>query len=134
MSLNRSDIDQPDEDLPGKMPGPAQTWLATGGLIGAVLASSCCVIPFALISLGISGAWIGTLSALEPLKPLFATVTIALIAAGFWHVYFRKPEECKDGSYCARPGSSRLTKSALWLATAIVLIALTIDFWAPLFY
>jgi len=116
------------------MSGSKQNWLATGGLIGALLASSCCVLPFALISLGISGAWIGTLSALEPLKPVFAMVAIALIAAGFWHAYFRKPNACEDGSYCARPDSSRLTKSALWLAIVFVLIALTIDFWAPLFY
>ena len=108
--------------------------LATGSLLGAILASSCCIVPFALISLGVSGAWIGQLSALEPFKPYFIGVTMFLLALGFWHVYFKKPKPCEDGSYCARPESSRLTQLALWIATALVILATTIDFWAPFFY
>ncbi|KCZ93510.1 mercuric transporter MerT family protein [Hyphomonas johnsonii] len=108
--------------------------LATGGVLGAILASSCCIVPFALISLGVSGAWIGQLSALEPFKPYFISVTVLLLALGFWHVYFKKPKPCDDGSYCARPESGRLTQLALWTAAALVILATTIDFWAPLFY
>ncbi|KCZ56868.1 mercuric transporter MerT family protein [Hyphomonas chukchiensis] len=108
--------------------------LATGSVLGAILASSCCIVPFALISLGVSGAWIGQLSALEPFKPYFIGVTMFLLALGFWHVYFKKPKPCEDGSYCARPESSRLTQFALWIATALVILATTIDFWAPFFY
>lgn len=108
--------------------------LATGSVLGAILASSCCIVPFALISLGVSGAWIGQLSALEPFKPYFIGVTALLLALGFWHVYFKKPQPCEDGSYCARPESSRLTQLALWIATALVILATTIDFWAPFFY
>lgn len=108
--------------------------LATGSVLGAILASSCCIVPFALISLGVSGAWIGQLSALEPFKPYFIGVTMFLLALGFWHVYFKKPKPCEDGSYCARPESSRLTQLALWIATALVILATSIDFWAPLFY
>tara|TARA_R110000851_G_scaffold76510_1_gene168394 strand:- start:3612 stop:3989 length:378 start_codon:yes stop_codon:yes gene_type:complete len=108
--------------------------LATGSVLGAILASSCCIVPFALISLGVSGAWIGQLSALEPFKPYFIGVTMFLLALGFWHVYFKKPKPCEDGSYCARPESSRLTQLALWIATALVILATSIDFWAPFFY
>jgi hypothetical protein len=36
------------------------------GLAGAFLASACCILPLALVTLGISGAWIGNLTALEP--------------------------------------------------------------------
>ena len=108
--------------------------LATGSVLGAILASSCCIVPFALISLGVSGAWIGQLSALEPFKPYFIGVTMFLLALGFWHIYFKKPKPCEDGSYCARPESSRLTQFALWIATALVILATTIDFWAPFFY
>lgn len=108
--------------------------LATGSVLGAILASSCCIVPFALISLGVSGAWIGQLSALEPFKPYFIGVTMFLLALGFWHVYFKKPKPCEDGSYCARPESSRLTQFALWIATALVILATSIDFWAPFFY
>lgn len=109
-------------------------FLATGSVIGAVLASSCCIVPFVLISLGVSGAWIGQLSALEPFKPYFIGATALPLALGFWHVYFRKPKPCEDDSYCARPESGRLTQLALWVATVLVILATTIDVWAPLFY
>ncbi len=109
-------------------------WFATGGALGALLASTCCIVPLALISLGVSGAWIGSLTALEPLKPVFIGVAAVFLAAGFWHVYFKKPVRCEDGTYCVRPRSSRITKAALWIAAVLVLLALTIDVWAPLFY
>lgn len=109
-------------------------WLAAGGIVGAVLASSCCIGPLVLLTLGISGAWIGNLTALEPFKPYFAAVAIVFITLGFRHVYFRAKPECAEGSYCARPQSSIITKSALWIATVLIVLALTIDWWAPFFY
>lgn len=109
-------------------------WFAAGGTLGAILASTCCIVPLALISLGVSGAWIGSLTALEPYKPIFIGVAAVFLAAGFRHVYFRKPRPCEEGTLCARPQSSRITKAALWVATVLVLLALTIEFWARLFY
>lgn len=120
--------------------GPAATedrkksWFAAGGLLGAILASSCCIMPLALVTLGISGAWIGNLTALEPYRPLFAGVALLFIGLGFRQVYFRTRTGCVQGAGCARPGSAIITKSALWLATALVILALTINWWAPLFY
>ncbi len=76
----------------------------------------------------------GNLTALEPYKPYVAAVTLSLIGLGFWHVYFRQKPACVEGSYCARPESSVITKTALWLATVLVVLALTINWWAPFFY
>lgn len=109
-------------------------WIAAGALLGAALASACCVVPLLFVTLGISGAWIANLTALEPYKPYVTAVTLALLGIGFWHVYFRPMPPCKDGSYCARPHSTRATRSVLWLGLAIVILALTIDWWAPWFY
>jgi mercuric ion transport protein len=109
-------------------------WLAAGGVIGAILASSCCILPLVLVTLGVSGAWIGNLTVLEPYKPLFVALTAVFVGLGFWHVYFRAKPACADGSYCARPESSRLTKTALWIATVLIVLAATINWWAPLFY
>lgn len=109
-------------------------WLATGGVLGAVLASSCCIGPLVLVSLGVSGAWIGNLTALEPFKPYFLAATALLLGLGFWQVYFRKKPACEEGSYCARPESGLVTKTALWIATLVVALAATIDLWAPWFY
>lgn len=109
-------------------------WIAGGALIGAVLASACCVVPLVLVALGISGAWIANLTALEPYKPYVAAVTLALLGYGFWHVYFKPKPPCEDRTYCARPQSARTTKLALWLGLVVVIIALTLNWWAPYFY
>ncbi|WP_231959656.1 mercuric transporter MerT family protein [Thalassospira indica] len=90
--------------------------------------------PLLLLMLGVSGAWIGNLTALEPYKPLFATVALIFIGMGFWLVYFKTKPACDDGSYCARPESALITKAALWFSTVLVGLALTINWWAPLFY
>lgn len=108
--------------------------LAAGGVVGAFLASSCCIVPLVLVTLGISGSWISNLTAMEPYKPYVATITLGFIGMGFWHVYFKPRKACEGDSHCARPASSRLTKTALWLGTVIVLLAITINYWAPLLY
>ena len=70
-------------------PSPRSSWFAAGGVAGAILASSCCVLPLVLVTLGVSGAWIGNFTALEPLKPVFIGVAAIFIGLGFWQVYFR---------------------------------------------
>ncbi|MAZ92686.1 MAG: mercury transporter MerT [Maricaulis sp.] len=108
--------------------------LAALGVLGALLASSCCILPLVLILAGVSGAWIGSLNALEPFKPLFIAVTAVFLGLGFWHVYSRRKPDCEPDSYCARPQSSIVTQFALWTGALLVLLAATIDWWAPLFY
>jgi mercuric ion transport protein len=109
-------------------------WLAAGGVFGALLASACCVGPLVLLTLGISGAWIGSLTVLEPYKEITAVIALGFIAAGFRQVYFRKPVVCEPGSYCAKPESARIIKIALWSALILVVVTLTVDWWAPLLY
>lgn len=118
------------QTTPAKSSVPA----IVGASIAAIGASVCCVVPLALVLLGISGAWIGNLTALEPYKPIFAVIAFGFIGAGFRQVYFRKPVVCEPGSYCASPASTRITKAALWAALILVLAALTIGWWAPLLY
>lgn len=107
---------------------------AAGGVLGAVLASTCCIGPLVLVTLGVSGAWIGNLTALAPYQPFFVTATLGFLSVGFWQVYFKPKKACAVDSYCANPASDRIVKTALWVATILVIIALTIDFWAPFFY
>lgn len=107
---------------------------ASGSALGAIAMSSCCILPLALFSLGVTGAWIGNLAALYPYKPYFFVVTAVLLAAGFWKTY-RKPGtvDCAEGSYCASPVSDRINKIVLWAATLLVLAALVFPYAAPLF-
>lgn len=102
--------------------------LATGGLIAGILASSCCLLPLALVSLGISGAWIGRLTSLSPFQPIFLTAGTVALGFAFWWVYLRKPEICAPGSLCEVPQSRIITKTLLWCGAGLVVAALTIDF------
>lgn len=122
-----------NDEFPLAQDGKGNT-AAVGGVIGAVLASTCCIGPLLLITLGASGAWIGNLTALKAYQPVFVTVTVAFLGLGFWQVYGSSKQTCEDGSSCATARSNRLIKVALWIATVLVVIALTVDLWAPLFY
>ena len=97
--------------------------MATGGILGAVLASTCCIIPLVLFSLGISGAWIGQLTAFEPYQPFFITMTAGFLGYGYWLVYQKPKAACSEGEACARPLPNTLVKAGLWLATILVILA-----------
>ena len=104
---------------------------AAGGILGALAASSCCILPLVLFSLGVSGAWIGRLTTLAPYKPLFATGTLGLLGYGFYLIYLKQKQVCVDGS-CSKPLPSVVVKVSLWTATVLVIAALTFDWIAPL--
>ncbi len=107
--------------------------LSIGGILGALGAASCCVAPFTLFTLGVSGAWIGNLTALERYQPLFAAVTLGFLGGGFYLVYPKPRVACAEGTYCATPRSGRVAKIGLWTATVLVVIALGFPRLAPLF-
>jgi mercuric ion transport protein len=111
----------------------AQKVMAVGGILGALAASSCCVLPLALFSLGVSGAWIGNFTQLAPYQPYFIAATMAFLGYGYWLVYRSTTVACADGETCARPLPNRLVKTGLALATILVAVALGFEFLAPLF-
>ncbi len=107
--------------------------VSLGGIVAALGAASCCVIPFALFTVGVSGAWIGNLTALAPYQPIFAGVTLACLGYGFYLVYRKPKVACPEGSYCAKPSSGRVAKIGLWTATVLVIVALGFPKLAPFF-
>lgn len=107
----------------------SRTWLAVAaGAVGAVAAASCCVVPLALFTLGISGAWIGNLTALAPYQPIFVALAAAALIYGFVRVYRAPAKQCDDGSYCAKPSSTRTLKIALWVTTFLVISAVAFPY------
>ena len=109
-----------------------QRLMAAGGLVGALAASSCCILPLVLFSLGVSGAWIGNFTRLAPYQPYFLAVTIGCLGYGYWLVYRSAKLACADGDACARPLPNRLVKTGLILASVLAVAALGFDFLAPL--
>jgi mercuric ion transport protein len=110
-----------------------ETLMAAVGLLGALAASSCCILPLVLFSLGVSGAWIGNFTRLAPYQPCFIAATTAFLGYGYWLVYRPSKSACADGGVCARPLPIRLVKAGLILATILVVAALGFDFLGPLF-
>ena len=102
---------------------PAERLTAIAGVLGAIAASSCCVLPLLFVSLGVSGAWIGNLTALAPYQPYILALTVAALGYGFYSVYWRPRQACSDGT-CERPLPSRNVKLGLWLGTILVAVAL----------
>src|SRR5260370_27974011 len=110
-----------------------ESLVAAGGLLGAVAASSCCILPLVLFGLGVSGAWIGNFTRLAAYQPCFIAATLAFLGYGYWLVYRSSTRACADGEACARPLLNRIVKAGLILATILVAAALGLDFIAPLF-
>ena len=103
--------------------------LAAGGLLAAVAASTCCVLPLALGSLGVGGTLVAGLGVLAPYQTAFRLAAIALLGAGLWLAYARKPI-LADGAVCT---SSRLvgwTKPVLWVGAAVLSVVLSEPVWA----
>ncbi|ETR79368.1 mercury transporter MerT [Afipia sp. P52-10] len=109
-----------------------QRLVAVGGILGALAASSCCIIPLILFSLGIGGAWIGNLTALAPYKPLFVAGTAVVLGYGYYLVYWKPKRACAVDAACARAIPNRLVQIALWIATLLVIAAFAFDYVAPL--
>ena len=76
-----------------------QLWAA---VLAAVVGSLCCVASLVLLTLGISGAWISQLTALEPYRPIFLGVMLIFIGLAFRQLYV-VPARCAPGDACANP-------------------------------
>ena len=106
--------------------------LSVGGL-AAILASTCCLGPLVLVSVGLGGAWVSNLQALEPFRLAFiAAALIALLLA--WKRIYRDPAACGSGDVCALPAARRGYQAIFWLVAALVLVALTFPYVVPFFY
>ena len=107
--------------------------IATGGLLGAIVASTCCVLPVILFALGISGAWISNLVSLARYKPFFIVLSLVFIGTGFWMVYFKPQISIPkvQSTSCYRPFSEKTIKITLWSAVIIILIVFLIPHIAP---
>jgi mercuric ion transport protein len=110
----------------------AQKLVAAGGIFGAVAASSCCIVPLLLFSLGVSGAWIGQLTRLAPYQPSIIAATLVCLGYGAWLVRRARRVACADGATCARPLPNRIVTIALFASAIVVAAAVAFDFLAPL--
>ena len=104
-----------------------------GGALAALAASACCLGPLVLVSLGISGAWISTLTKLEPYRPLFIVVALVCMTLAYRKIY-RPPTaaNCAPGSVCALPQTHTRNRILFWGVSLLVVIALAYPYFVTL--
>ena len=109
-----------------------KAWAITGlGLLGALAMTSCCILPLVLVSLGVTGVFIAQMGALYQYKWITFALSAAFIGYGFYKAY--RPvtaESCVNGT-CTRPMNRTLMRSILWLATAVVAVAMIFPYLTP---
>jgi mercuric ion transport protein len=112
----------------------ADTKLAlAGGLLAGMGASACCVGPLLLLSLGIGGAWIGHLTALEPYRPIFIALTVLFLSLAFRKLYV-VPQTCVTGDNCVADRTRRVQRILFWVFVPLSLASIASPWILPLFY
>lgn len=106
--------------------------LAAGG-VAAILASACCLGPLLLVSIGFSGAWLGSFKVFEPFRPVFLSAAgIALVVA--YRRIYRPAVVCKPGEVCAAPQVNSAYKLLFWGVTGLVGASAVFPYALPFFY
>jgi mercuric ion transport protein len=101
--------------------------------LAAIGASLCCIAPLVLISLGIGGAWISNLTALEPYQPVFVAITLLFLFLAFRKLYL-VPQKCAPGDSCALPKVLRNQKIIFWVVTVVLVALLTFPYYGLMFF
>jgi mercuric ion transport protein len=103
------------------------------GVLAAIGASVCCVGPLVLLGLGISGAWISNLTALEPYRPIFVGLTVLFLGLAFRRLYL-VAQVCAPGTACADPQTLARQRLLFWAVAVVLLGLLAVPWVAPFFY
>lgn len=102
------------------------------GTLAALTASLCCVVPLVLITLGVGGAWVASLSQFEPLRPVFIAITLAMLFLAWRKLY--QPASCAPDKVCADVKLLHGQRVFFWFLSALILGLLAFPWFAPLFY
>ena len=105
-----------------------QLWAS---VLAAIIGSLCCVAPLVLLTLGISGAWISQLTALEPYRPIFIGITLVFMGLAFRQLYIA-PARCAPGEACANPRLQRRQRQVFWAVVVGLTALIAFPWYAPL--
>ena len=101
--------------------------LLAGGILAGVWASICCGVPMVLVTLGISGAWISTLTSFAPLRPVFVGLALVLFGFAIRRAFF-SPKACAD------PRTQRKQRSVFALLLFVFVAIFTFPWYAELIF
>ncbi|BCG63144.1 MAG: mercuric ion transport protein [Methyloprofundus sp.] len=106
-------------------------WLNIGAVLAAVGASVCCVVPLLLLSLGISGAWISTLTSFTAVRPIFIVLTLIFVGLSYRQLYL-DTSDCEADETCALADNQK-QKLTFWIISTLILFLLAFPWYAPYF-
>ena len=102
------------------------------GALAAITASLCCVVPLVLITLGVGGAWVASLSQFEPLRPVYIGIALVMLFLAWRKLY--QASSCTADKVCADAGLQRRQRVIFWVVSVFILVLLVFPWFAPLFY
>ena len=124
-------IDSPTTHVDNKPVSARGTLIA--GLLAGLTASACCAGPLILLMLGISGSWIGNLSALEPFRPLFILAAVIFIGMAYRKIY-RRSNACDTDAVCATQQGKRSQQVIFWVTTLIIVLSIAFPWYGPMLF
>ncbi|KAF3976891.1 MAG: hypothetical protein HFP77_09965 [Methylococcales symbiont of Iophon sp. n. MRB-2018] len=101
-------------------------------IFSAIAASACCFGPLLLLSLGISGAWMATLTSMTFMRPFFIILTVFFMVLAFHRLYFKK-NQCQKQQVCISTSIQHRQRSLFWIVLLLILLLLTFPIYAPFF-
>ena len=100
--------------------------------IAALLSSTCCVLPLLFAIVGVSGAWIGQLTRLEPYSyPLTAIAAACLLLAGWRMRQAKRAEQCDIDGCVERNVAARRW---FWVLAVLTVLPIAVRQGAHFFY
>lgn len=102
------------------------SWLNLGAVAAAFGASICCILPVAVVFLGVGSAALG--AQLEAFRPYFLVLTAGFVAGAFYFAY-RKGPDCGPGEVCAVPANRRRQRILVWIVALAALALVTFPYY-----
>ncbi len=96
----------------------------TSGILASIATSLCCIAPLVLLMLGISGAWISNLVALEPYSPIFIVVALTALFFAYRGIFVKKSCSSSDDKLCTKPSVSKLYKIIFFVVAIMVVLSI----------
>lgn len=109
----------------------------SAGLFAAALAAlasvACWALPLALVSAGVTGAWMSTFTLLAPYKTLLIGASLACLAYAGYRIH-RTQAAGVDAPDCVAPPFRSGPRALFWVVCALVLGAIVSPYLLALLY
>jgi len=98
-------------------------------IVAGIGASACCIGPLLLLSLGLGGAWVGNLTAMEPYSGYFTAITFVILAVVF-HKLYVATKQCDEGEACGNPKILENQRIIFWVVSIILIAMMSFPYYA----